>query len=148
MTTASMLRKGSKKIGSFLSEKVTTVPPTRDVPTRVVTEYSPAKYSMFWNDKKNRVYHELHATLRGSKVTTTEGVCGEPLTETVRDYGSAAAAKDNDEGSFEAVITPSVDAFMWGLVHRTAVEHGSYDAKAFEAGLKKLGIKRELAMKR
>lgn len=317
MKVASKVRKTPKKTGGFVSEKVTTVPPTREDPSRVVTDYFPAKYSMFWHDKKGRVYHELHATLRGSKVTTIEGICGEPLTQTVRDYGSAGAAKDafgairlekyaanwlgagsgartdfffvgppkeraaaktdttpvpakiegyasdgrlvddvarllpgakklgkklpvgtraelakharalpketqkallgladacasgklrqlgwtftlgarladnhgpaladllggnkkwldlaskaieiahdgglahyvacpdgvrvyNNEGSFEAVVTPSVDAFMWGLVHRTAVEHGSYDPKAFKAGLKKLGIKRELALK-
>ena len=316
MKLASKARKAQKS-GGVISEKVTTVPPTREDPSRVVTDYFPAKYSMFWHDKKNRVYHELHVTLRGSKVTTIEGICGEPLTQTVRDYGSPDAAKAaigaierekyaanwqrtgstrtdfffvgppektaagradttpvpakidgyasdgrmvddverllagakklgkklpagtraelvkharalpketqkallgladacasgklrqlcwtftlgarlaadhgpeelaeilggnkqwlelastaieiahdgglahymacadgvrvyNNEGSFEAVLTPSVDAFMWGLIHRTAVEHGSYDAKAFKAGLKKLGIKRELPLK-
>jgi len=48
----------------------------------------------------------------------------------------------NDEGNFEAVITRSVDAFAWALVHRAAVELGTYDAKAYKASLRTLGIKR------
>ncbi|NVB78992.1 MAG: hypothetical protein HOV81_11390 [Kofleriaceae bacterium] len=49
----------------------------------------------------------------------------------------------NNEGSFEPVITPRVDAFMWALVHRTAVETGTYDRKAYAAGL----IERELPLR-
>jgi hypothetical protein len=86
---------------------VTTVPPTRDVPSRIFTG--------------KRLSHFTACT------------------DGLRVY--------DNEGSFEPVFTKSLDAFMWALVHHTAVGRGTYDAAAYTASVKKLKLLPELELK-
>lgn len=115
MKLATKVVKPAAKTPTDVTEQVTTVPPTREVPTRVVAAYSPKKYTMFWNDKPNRVYHELHATLRGAKLTVIEGICGEPLQQTVRTYRSAAEAAE----AFDALENEKY-ALWWQRIGKSA----------------------------